>query len=124
MNDVALELIDSVLKNSIRAKYVLFDSWYSSPHRFHKLLKRGLFSVGMLKRTKKVYFHYRGRQMDVKTLYETLCRTKWYTKEKYLYSSMVTFTVDDQAMPVKLVFVTNHGNKNNHLVLCTTKTSL
>jgi len=124
MNDVALELIDSVVKNGIKAKYVLFDSWYSSPHMFHELLKRDLFGVGMLKRTKKVYFRYRGRQMDVKTLYEALCRTKWSTKEKYLYSSMVTFTVDGQEMPVKLVFVTNRGNKNNYLVLGTTKTNL
>jgi len=91
---------------------------------FHELLKRGLFSVGMLKRIKKVYFRYRGRQMDVKILYEMLCRTKWSIKEKYLYSSMVTFTVDEQEIPVKLVFVTNRGNKNNYLVLGTTKTSL
>jgi len=88
-------------------------SWYSSSHMFHELLKRDLFGVGMLKRTKKVYFRYCDRQMDVKTLYETLCRTKWFTKKKYLYSSMVTFTVDGQEMPVKLVFVTSRGNKNN-----------
>ncbi len=124
MNDVALELIDSSLKNGIKAKYVLFDSWYSSPRMFSQLLKRGLFGIGMLKKTKKVYFRYRNRQMDVKTLYENLCRTRWSTKEKYLYSSMVTFEVNGQEMPVKLVFVTNRGNKNNYLVLATTKTSL
>ena len=124
MNDVALELVDSAVKSGIKAKYVLFDSWYSSPHMFSELLKRGLFAVGMLKKTKKVYFRYRGRTMDVKTLYDILCRTKWSTKEKYLYSSMVTFNVDGQEMPVKLVFVTKHGDKNNYLVLGTTKTSL
>ncbi|WP_156408647.1 transposase, partial [Ligilactobacillus acidipiscis] len=95
-----------------------------SPHMFSQLLNRGLFGIGMLKKTKKVYFRYRNRQMDVKTLYENLCRTKWSTKEKYLYSSMVTFEVDGREMPVKLVFVTNRGNKNNYLVLATTKTSL
>jgi len=124
MNDVALELVDSAVKSGIKAKYVLFDSWYSSPHMFSELLKRGLFAVGMLKKTKKVYFRYRGRTMDVKTLYEILCRTKWSTKEKYLYSSMVTFNVDGKEMPVKLVFVTKRGDRNNYLVLGTTKTSL
>lgn len=124
MNDVALELVDSIIKSGLKVKYVLFDSWYSSPRMFHELLKRGLFGIGMLKKSKKVYFRYRGRLMDVKTLYDILCRTKWSTKNKYLYSSMVSFTVDGQEMQVKLVFVTNRGNKSNYLVLGTTKTSL
>ncbi len=29
MNEVALELIDFAVKSGIKAKYVLFDSWYS-----------------------------------------------------------------------------------------------
>lgn len=124
MNDVALELVDSIMKTGLKAKYVLFDSWYSSPRMFHELLKRGLFGIGMLKKSKKVYFRYRGRLMDVKTLYDILCRTKWSTKDNYLYSSMVTFNVDGQEMQVKLVFVTNRGNKSDYLVLGTTKTNL
>ena len=53
MNDVALELVDSALKSSIKAKYVLFDSWYSSPRMFSELLQRGLFAVFLLKKQKK-----------------------------------------------------------------------
>ena len=124
MNDVALELVDAALNNGINAKYVLFDSWYASPKMFFELLKRNRFGIGMLKRSKKVYFRYRGRQMDVKTLYATLKRSKWPTKDHYLYSPIVTFDVNGQAMPVKLVFVTNRGASNDFLVLGTTKTGL
>lgn len=124
MNDVALELIDASLKSGIKAKYALFDSWYSSPRMFYELLDRGLSGIGMLKKTKKVYFRYRGRQMDVKTLYNNLRRSKWSTKTKYLYSSMVSFDIDGHQMPVKLVFVTNRADKNKYLVLATTQVSL
>lgn len=124
MNDVSLELIDSVIKNGIKSKYVLFDSWYTSPHMFSELLKRDLHGIGMLKKTEKVHFRYRGRLMNVKILYDILCRSKWSPKEKYLYSSVVTFNVDGHNFPVKLVFVTKRGDKDNYLVLGTTKTSL
>lgn len=124
MNDVALELVDAALKNGIHAKYVLFDSWYTSPKMFFELLKRNRFGIGMLKRSKKVYFRYRGRQMDVKTLYMTLKRSKCPTKDHYLYSPIVKFNIDGQTMPVKLVFVTNRGNTNDFLVLGTTKINL
>lgn len=124
MNDVALELVDDAIASGIKAKYVLFDSWYASPRMFSELVKRHLDGIGMLKKTKKVYFRYRGREMDVKTLYSILRRSKWSTKPKYLYSPIVTFDVAGQAMPMKLVFVTKRGRTDQYLVLETTKLSL
>lgn len=56
MTDVALELVDDALNNGIKAKYVLFDSWYSSPRMFFELLKRNRFRIGILKRSKKSIF--------------------------------------------------------------------
>ena len=124
MNDVALELLDAAFNAGIKAKYVLFDSWYASPRMFFELLKRGRFGIGMLKRTKKVYFRYRGRQMDVKTLYRILCSGKRPTRDDYFYSPIVKFEVDGQEMPVKLVYVSNRGASNQYLVLATTKIGL
>lgn len=124
LNDVGLELLDAAQKNGFTSKYVLFDSWFTSPHMFAELLKRHLFGVGMLKRSKKVYFRYRGRQMDVKTLYENLRRSKWPHHENYLYSPLVKFQVGDQEMPVKLVYIVDRNVADQYLVLGTTKTSL
>ncbi len=56
MTDVALELVDDALNNGIKAKYVLFDSWYASPRMFFELLKRNRFRIGILKRSKKSIF--------------------------------------------------------------------
>lgn len=91
---------------------------------FSELLKRHRDGIGMLKKTKKVYFRYRGREMDVKRLYSILRRSKWSTKTTYLYSPIVTFEVDGQTMPMKLVYVTKRGQSDQYLVLATTKLSL
>lgn len=124
MNDVALELVDDAIASGIKAKYVLFDSWYASPHMFSELVKRHLDGIGMLKKTKKVYFRYRNREMDVKTLYDILRRSKWSTKTTYLYSPIATFDVAGQRIPMKLVFVTKRGQTDQYLVLATTKLNL
>lgn len=124
MTDVALELVRNTIKSGIKAKYVLFDSWYTSPKFLSELLKYNLYSVCMFKKSKKVYFRYRNREMDVKTLYEVLCRSKYPTKSNYLYSPVVHFTIDGHDMPVKLVFVTNRGSNNKYLVLGTTNTDM
>lgn len=66
----------------IPAEYVLFDSCFSSPKMFWQLKQLGLDSVGMLKRTKKAYYRYRGRLYDVKGLYERLAASKMRQKEE------------------------------------------
>jgi hypothetical protein len=66
MNLVVLELVDQAIKAGIKTQYALFDSWFAYPKMFHKLLKRGINGIGMIKQTEKVYFRYRRREMDVK----------------------------------------------------------
>lgn len=120
LNAVGLELIDAAQKNGFTSKYVLFDSWFTSPHMFAKLLKHHIFGVGMLKRSKKVYFRYRDRPMDVKTLCENSRRSKWPHHKNYLYSPVVKFQVSGQEIPVKLVYIVNRNAADQYLVLGTT----
>lgn len=124
MNLVALELVDQAIKAGAKAHYALFDSWFAYPKIFHELLKRGINGIGMIKQTEKVYFRYRGREMDVKRLYATLKQSKWPTHQHYLYSPIVQYDMDGTKMVMKLVFVTKKGAKGRFLVLATTKTNL
>lgn len=91
---------------------------------FHELLKCGINDIGMIKQTEKVYFRYRGREMDVKHLLATLKQSKWPKHEHYLYSPIVQYDMDGTKMAMKLVFVTKKGAKNRFLVLVTTKNDL
>lgn len=129
MNDVSVELLTQALANHIPAHYVLFDSWFSSPRMFYTLKTMGLACIGMIKRTKKIYYRYRGRLYSVKDLYERFCASRRQTHTNYQYSPIVTAYVnlDDgtqAAYPLKLVFVTNRKNASSYLVLATTQTNL
>ncbi|RYL92731.1 hypothetical protein EWI07_08675 [Sporolactobacillus sp. THM7-4] len=85
--DVTRELMASTLREGIRASYVLFDSWFSSPKMFHQLNERGLHTVAMVKRSKKVYYRFNGRMMDVRTIFKT--EKKRRGRSRYLFSVCV-----------------------------------
>ncbi|MGM1015842.1 IS4 family transposase [Limosilactobacillus fermentum] len=124
MSNVAVELVEQALKAGSQAKFVLFDSWFTSPKMFARLNALGVDGLGMLKRSDKVYFRYRGRQMTVKSLFERLRKSRYAQHDGYLYSPIVKFEVDGQIMPVKLVFVSNRRDASQFLVLGTTKTTM
>ena len=125
MNEVVLELIKQALNFGVSAKYVLFDSWYSSPQMFWRLKQRGLDSVAMLKRSSKVYYRYRRRAYSIKALYYLrLLHSKRPQGKQYLYSSIVEAEFQGHCFPVKVVFVAKKGAKNQYLVLASTKTKL
>lgn len=124
MNEVVLELISQALRLGVTAKYVLFDSWYSSPQMFWHLKELGLESVAMLKRSSKVYYRYRGRNYSIKALYQRLLNSKRPAGQSYLYSSIVKANFQGQVFPVKIVFVAKKGVRNQYLVLASTNTNL
>lgn len=112
MNEVVLELIKQAVNFGVLAKYVLFDSWYSSPQMFWYLKELGLDSVAMLKRSSKIYYRYRGRNYSIKALYRRLLNSKRPVGKSYLYSSIVEANFQGQAFPVKIVFVAKKGFRN------------
>ena len=124
MNEVVLELISQALRLGVTAKYVLFDSLYSSPQMFWYLKELGLESVAMLKRSSKVYYRYRGRNYSIKALYQRLLNSKRPAGQSYLYSSIVEANFQGQVFPVKIVFVAKKGVRNQYLVLASTNTNL
>ncbi|QVI34128.1 transposase [Lacticaseibacillus chiayiensis] len=128
MTDVAIALVHQALKVGVEAKYALFDSWFSSPLMFWRLSKLGLTGIGMIKRSKKVYYQYRHRHETVKSLYDRLRRAHRRQRNHYLYSVIVQAHVETdqhtQEFPLKLVYVTNRKHNGTYLVLATTDTSL
>ncbi|AYW49901.1 transposase [Tetragenococcus halophilus] len=120
--DVLVELLQAALKEGVKAHYVLFDSWFSSPKMFHALRKIKLHAVCMIKRSKKVYYRYNGKWVDVKTIFQT--EKKRRGRSRYLLSVCVESEMDGQVLPIKLVYVRNRNKRNDYLVLATTDISL
>lgn len=120
--EVTIELIQSALKQGIHADYVLFDTWFSSPRMFQQIRALHGHCIAMIKRSKKVYYRYQGKKMDVKEIFKQ--NKKRRGRSRYLLSVQVEAIVDEQVIPIKLVYVRNRNKRKDYLVLASTDTDL
>ena len=96
-----LELLKAAKKADIPAKYVLFDSWFSSPSTLHAVKSIGYDVIGMVKKTPKMFFRYNGEDMSLITIYNR--NKKRRGRSKYLLSVVVDVVKDGEIIPAKVV---------------------
>lgn len=124
MNDVTVQLIKQATGLGFPAKYVLFDSWFSSSKMFFHLKQLGLDSLGMSKCSTKIYYVYHHRHYDIKGLYNRLASSKMTKKNGYLYSCIVIANYQGHKLLLRIVFVFKRGSKKYYLALATTQYKL
>ena len=117
-----LTLLDAAKKSAIPAKYVLFDSWFSSPSTLHAVKKIGYDVIGMVKKTPKMFFRYGGEDMSLISIYNK--NKKRRGKSKYLLSVMVDVIKDNETLQAKVVYVRNRNKRKEYLCLISTDVSL
>lgn len=80
--ETGFRMIGEALKQGIRPKFVLFDSWYSFP-KFYKKIKQAyrLHSICMVKKMPKVFYGYEGQVWNLEKLY-AICRKKYPQKKQ------------------------------------------
>lgn len=119
--EVMVELVKTALHAGLSAKYVLFDSWFSSPKTITALKEDcGLDTIAMVKKSSKVKYGYRGGQFNIKEIYAK--NRKRRGRFKYLLS--VEVTVGNEAIPAKIVCVRNKSKKKDWLAIISTDTLL
>lgn len=96
-----LELLKATKKANIPAKYVLFDSWFSSPSTLHAVKSIGYDVIGMVKKSPKMFFRYNGEDMSLITIYNR--NKKRRGRSKYLLSVVVDVVKDGEIIPAKVV---------------------
>ena len=117
-----LELLKSAKKADIPAKYVLFDSWFSSPSSLHSVTEIGYDVIAMVKKTPKMFFRYNGEDMPLTTIYSK--NKKRRGRSRYLLSVKVDVVKDGKIIPAKVVYVRNKNKRNEYLCLISTDISL
>lgn len=113
-----LELLKSAKTAAIPAKYVLFDSWFSSPSSLHAVKQIGYDVIGMVKKTPKMFFRYNGEDMSLISIYNK--NKKRRGRSKYLLSVMVDVVKDGEIIPAKVVYVRNRNKRKEYLCLIST----
>ncbi|MCF1679266.1 transposase, partial [Tetragenococcus koreensis] len=101
---------------------VLFDTWFSSPKMFQEIRTLQCHCVAMIKRSKKVHYRYQGQMMDVKQIFQA--NKKRRGRSRYLLSVQVEALVDNERLPIKLVYIRNRNKRNEYLVLASTDPAL
>ena len=120
--DVVPTLISLAQDAGIRAKYVLFDSWFTSPKMVFAMKERNLDTVAMVKKSDNFLFRFNGEMLSDKAIYK--CSRKRRGRSKYLLSVEVDVCSGKKAIPAKLVFVRNRNKKSDYLVLLSTDVTL
>ena len=119
---VMLELLKIAKKAAIPAKYVLFDSWFSSPSTLHSVKSIGYDVIGMVKKTPKMFFRYNGEDRSLTTIYNQ--NKKRRGRSRYLLSVLVDVVKDGEVIPAKVVYVRNRNKRKEYLCLISTDTAL
>ena len=117
-----LELLKSAKKADIPAKYVLFDSWFSSPSSLHSVKEIGYDVIAMVKKTPKMFFRYNGEDMPLTTIFSK--NKKRRGRSRYLLSVKVDVVKDGKIIPAKVVYVRNKNKRNEYLCLISTDINL
>ena len=116
------ELLKTAKKAAVPAKYVLFDSWFSSPSTLHAVKTIGYDVIGMVKKTPKMFFRYKGEDMSLITIYNR--NKKRRGRSRYLLSVLVDVVKDGKVIPAKVVYVRNRNKRKEYLCLISTDTTL
>lgn len=120
--EAMLELLKGAKTEKIPAKYVLFDSWFSSPSTLHAVKGIGYDVIGMVKKTPKMFFRYNGKDMSLTSIYNQ--NKKRRGRSRYVLSVMVEVIKDGESIPGKVVYVRNRNRRNEYLCLISTDTSI
>jgi hypothetical protein len=116
------ELLKTAKKAAVPAKYVLFDSWFSSPSTLHAVKTIGYDVIGMVKKTPKMFFRYKGEDISLITIYNR--NKKRRGRSRYLLSVLVDVVKDGKVIPAKVVYVRNRNKRKEYLCLISTDTML
>lgn len=117
-----LDLLKAAKKAALPAKYVLFDSWFTSPSTLHAIKAIGYDVIGMVKKTPKMFFRYQGEDMSLLTIYSK--NKKRRGRSRYLLSVMVDVVKNGESIPAKVVYVRNRSKRKEYLCLISTDVNL
>jgi hypothetical protein len=122
---VMVDLLKTALAAGHKAKYVLFDSWFSNPQQMLDIKKLGLNTIAMVKRSSKRFYIFEGKSMDIKKIFATSKKRRG--RSRYLLSVTVKVGQDkngENGIDARIVCVRNRNNRKDWIAIICTDMSL
>jgi hypothetical protein len=124
--DVMLIMLEAAIKAGVRAKHVLFDSWFAYPATIARIKALGLHVTARVKNAATIKYLVGGEKKTAKEIYQG--NRKRRGKSRYLLSVAVDlYTAGDEAaatIPARLVYVRNRQKRKDWIAILTTDMSL
>ena len=126
--DVLIDLLKTAIHSGHSAKYVLFDTWFSTPKTICQIKNDcKLDVIAMIKKSSRIKYEWNNQKLDVKEIYSR--NKKRRGRSKYLLSVPVNITTKDDkgtqiSIPAKIVYVRNAKKKKDWIALISTNTEL
>jgi hypothetical protein len=117
-----IELISKALSTGIKAEYVLFDTWFSSPAQLIDIKQLGLYAIAMIRKSPKIRYIYNGEKLNLNKIYGM--NKKRRGRSKYLLSVNVEIEKDGIRIPAKIVCVRNKKNRKDWVPFISTNPEL
>ena len=121
-------MLKTAQKAGHRAKYVLFDSWFSNPKEIIRIKNEcDLDTIAMVKKSSKICYLFDEQRLNIKQIFSR-CK-KRRGRSKYLLSVSVTVSAKDEngnetGIPAKIVCARNRSNRKDWLAIICTNTEL
>ena len=122
--DVMLDMLKQAQKAGHRAKYVLFDSWFSNPKEIIRISEDcQLDTIAMVKKSSKIRYEFDGDKLNIKQIFARSKKRRG--RSRYLLSVEVNVIYTDEkkvlhTIPARIVCVRNRSNRKDWLaIICT-----
>lgn len=119
--DLILPMVKRALRYGIKAKYILFDSWYSFPSLIIPL-KAMIDVICMVKKMPNVYYYKDNQSFTLCQLYKEIKKRRG--KANIKGSQIVQIRNEYQELEVKIVFVKNRNKRSDWLAILSTDITL
>ena len=116
---VTAALIKQALQTGIFADYVLMDTWFTEEPLIKEIKELGLDVIGMVKRTSKRKYKFKGKHY---TLHQLMSHCHQNKNANAILGSVIVKMKEDTQ--VKIVFVRHRSNRNKWLAILSTDINL
>ena len=118
--EAMFDLLGGLDLKKLQIKYLLFDSWFAFPSVIMRACKQGIDVICMLKQIRNVFYTYKGKRYELKSLYEAVPHNR---RGEVISSVKVQIHKDEAIQTVKVIFMRTN-NENVWVALLSTNLDL
>ena len=100
--EAMFDLLKGIDLKKLKVRYLLFDSWFAFPGVIIPASEQGADVICMLKHMHHIYYKYKGRNYELKSLYEAVPHNR---RGEVIASVKVQIHKDEKTQNVKVIFL-------------------